>query len=62
MPLPDPKSGLIKTLPEVVYEVMVRVIVPLEKEAHVDHVIRESLAARKVSKAYLNPNQTLTKP
>jgi len=49
MPLPDPKSGLIKTLPEVVYEVMVRVIVPLEKEAHVDHVIRESLAARKVS-------------
>ena len=58
MPLPDPKDGLIKSLPEVVYKVMIRVIAPLEKEAKVDHVIRQSLGARKVS----NPTQTLTKP
>jgi hypothetical protein len=62
MPLPDPKDGLIKTLPEVVYKVMIRVIAPLEKEDKVDHVIRQSLGARKVSKPYLNPNQTLNKP
>ena len=49
MPLPDPKDGLIKSLPEVVYKVMIRVIAPLENEAKVDHVIRQSLGARKVS-------------
>ena len=58
MPLPDPKDGLIKTLPEVVYKVMIRVIAPLEKEAKIDLAIRESLGARKVS----DPNQTQTKP
>ena len=49
MPRPDPKDGLIKSLPEVEYHVMVRVLVPLEKEAKANEVIRDSLGARKVS-------------
>ena len=49
MPVPDPKSKMILSLPDCIYQVMMRVNVPSEREQAVSDTIYKALGARKVS-------------
>ena len=49
MPKPDPKDGLIKSVPKTEYHVMLRLNVPIHREERVSDQIYKALGARKVS-------------
>ena len=49
MPKPDPKDGLIKSVPKTEYQVMLRLNVPIHREERVSDQIYKALGARKVS-------------
>ena len=49
MPQPDPKSTFIQSVPQTVYEVMLRLNVPIHREQKISDHIYKALGARKVS-------------